>query len=102
MVIGSEEERLRRICSSYGVGSVENRNWAEGMSTSVRAGLQACGPRARADQIELELRAAAPVGAFLDVEAHLVEVTDEACRAVASASVEEQPVASARARYYRR
>jgi nicotine blue oxidoreductase len=53
VVIGSEGERLRRICSSYGVRPVENPNWAEGISTSVRAGLQACGPRTRAAVVAL-------------------------------------------------
>ena len=52
-VIGSEGERLRRICSSYGACPVENPVWAEGMSTSVRAGLRACGPRTRAAVIAL-------------------------------------------------
>jgi CTP:molybdopterin cytidylyltransferase MocA len=52
-VIGSDGERLREICSSYGVRSVENPNWAEGISTSVRTGLQACSPQTRAAVISL-------------------------------------------------
>ncbi|MDQ3965946.1 MAG: nucleotidyltransferase family protein [Actinomycetota bacterium] len=53
VVVGAEGERLRRMCSSYGVRLVENPNWAEGISTSVRAGLQACGPEARAAVVAL-------------------------------------------------
>jgi nicotine blue oxidoreductase len=47
-VVGAEGEKLRRICSSYGVRLVENPDWTEGISTSVRAGLRACRPGARA------------------------------------------------------
>ncbi len=53
VVLGSEGERLRRLCSSYGVRPVENPNWAEGMSTSVLAGLQACEPGTRAAVVAL-------------------------------------------------
>jgi acyl-coenzyme A thioesterase PaaI-like protein len=62
----------------------------------------ACGADARADHIELQLHAAAPVGAFIEVEARVLELGDEACLLAASASVDAQPVASARGRYYRR
>ncbi len=39
---------MRQICSSYGVRVVENPDWAEGISTSIRTGLRACGPEAQA------------------------------------------------------
>lgn len=45
---GAEGERLRSISTVYETRIVENPHWAEGMSTSVRAGLRACGPEARA------------------------------------------------------
>jgi nicotine blue oxidoreductase len=53
VVVGAEREKLRRICSSYGVRLVENPDWAEGISTSVRAGLRACQPGARAAVVAL-------------------------------------------------
>ena len=53
VVVGAEGEKLRRICSSYGVRLVENPDWAEGISTSVRAGLRACQPGARAAVVAL-------------------------------------------------
>jgi CTP:molybdopterin cytidylyltransferase MocA len=53
VVVGAEGEKLRRICSSYGVRLVENPDWAEGISTSVRAGLRACEPGARAAVVAL-------------------------------------------------
>ena len=52
-VVGAEGEKLRRICSSYGVRLVENPDWTEGISTSVRAGLRACRPGARAAVVAL-------------------------------------------------
>jgi CTP:molybdopterin cytidylyltransferase MocA len=48
VVLGSDAQRLREICERYGVRAVENRNWTEGQSTSVRTGLGALGPEARA------------------------------------------------------
>jgi CTP:molybdopterin cytidylyltransferase MocA len=48
VVVGDEAERLREVCSPYDVRVVENPAWAEGMSTSVRAGLRSLGPEARA------------------------------------------------------
>ncbi|BBL80364.1 4-diphosphocytidyl-2C-methyl-D-erythritol synthase [Rubrobacter xylanophilus] len=44
---GSSGE-LRRLCGRYGVRVVENPRWREGQSTSVRAGIRALGPEARA------------------------------------------------------
>lgn len=48
VVVGARGERLRSISTAYETRIVENPEWAQGMSTSVRAGLRACGPEARA------------------------------------------------------
>jgi CTP:molybdopterin cytidylyltransferase MocA len=48
VVVGQDAKRLREVCGAHGVRVVENPDWAEGMSTSVRAGLRALGPEARA------------------------------------------------------
>ncbi len=48
VVVGADAERLREVCEPYGVRVVENRSWAQGQSTSVRAGLRALGPEVRA------------------------------------------------------
>ncbi len=48
VVVGDDAKRLREVCEPHGVRVVENPDWAEGMSTSVRAGLKALGPEARA------------------------------------------------------
>ena len=48
VVVGAEGERLRSITAAYENRIIENPDWAEGMSTSVRAGLRACTPDARA------------------------------------------------------
>jgi CTP:molybdopterin cytidylyltransferase MocA len=48
VVVGSDAEELREACEPHGVEIVENPDWAEGMSTSVRAGLRTLGPEARA------------------------------------------------------
>lgn len=53
VVTGSEAERLIEACEPYDVRLVENPDWKEGMSTSVRAGLEACGIGARAAVILL-------------------------------------------------
>ena len=47
-VVGEDAERLREVCEPYGFKVVENPDWARGMSTSVRVGLQTLGPEARA------------------------------------------------------
>jgi CTP:molybdopterin cytidylyltransferase MocA len=47
-VIGSGDERLRRICESHGARTVENPDRDEGQSTSVLAGLRAARAGARA------------------------------------------------------
>ena len=46
VVVGAEGERLRSISTAYETRIVENPDWAEGMSTSVRVGLGACAPEA--------------------------------------------------------
>ena len=53
VVVGNEGERLRDASAAYGARVVENRDWADGMSTSVRAGLNACSPESRAAVVVL-------------------------------------------------
>ncbi len=48
VVVGDEAKRMREACEPYGFEVVENPDWAEGISTSVQAGLRALGPRTRA------------------------------------------------------
>jgi nicotine blue oxidoreductase len=48
VVVGAEGERLRSISIAYETRTVENPDWAEGMSTSIRAGLRACASDAQA------------------------------------------------------
>ena len=49
VVVGADAEKLREVCEPYdGVRVVENPAWAQGQSTSVRAGLEALGPGTRA------------------------------------------------------
>jgi CTP:molybdopterin cytidylyltransferase MocA len=48
VVVGADAERLREICKRYGVRIVDNDEWERGQSTSVLAGLRACGAEARA------------------------------------------------------
>jgi nicotine blue oxidoreductase len=48
VVVGDDAERLRETCGLYGFKVVENPHWAKGQSTSVRLGLEALGPEARA------------------------------------------------------
>ncbi len=48
VVVGADAEKLREVCEPYGVRIVENPAWAGGQSTSVRTGLEALGPAARA------------------------------------------------------
>ena len=44
VVVGDGAERLGPVVEPYGVRVVENPEWEEGQSTSVRAGLLALGP----------------------------------------------------------
>jgi nicotine blue oxidoreductase len=53
VVIGAEGERLRSVSIAYEARVVRNPDWADGMSTSVRAGLRACSPEARAALVSL-------------------------------------------------
>lgn len=53
VVIGNDTEELHRICELHGVRTVENPNWAEGMSTSVRTGFRALGPSVQAAVVML-------------------------------------------------
>ena len=53
IVVGAEGERLRSVSTAYGARVVENPRWAEGMSTSVRAGLGACSIESRAAVVAL-------------------------------------------------
>jgi molybdenum cofactor cytidylyltransferase len=46
VVVGADADRLREVCEGYAVGIVANREWERGQSTSVLAGLRACGGRA--------------------------------------------------------
>lgn len=47
-VISPAASGLREVCGSYEVRIVENWDWKQGQSTSVRAGLLALGPETRA------------------------------------------------------
>jgi CTP:molybdopterin cytidylyltransferase MocA len=53
VVVGAEGERLRDVAAEYGARVVQNPDWEEGMSTSVRAGLRACSSEARAALVSL-------------------------------------------------
>ena len=53
VVVGAEGERLRKVGTSYGARVVENPDWAEGLSASVRTGLYACAPSTRAAVVTL-------------------------------------------------
>jgi CTP:molybdopterin cytidylyltransferase MocA len=48
VVVGADAKRLREVCEPYRFRIVENPEWTRGQSTSVRAGLRALGPEARA------------------------------------------------------
>ena len=48
VVVGDGAQRIREACEPYGFEVVENPDWAEGISTSVKAGIRALGQRTRA------------------------------------------------------
>ena len=48
LVVGKQAEELRRVCEPYGTCVVDNPDWEEGMSTSVRSGLGAMKPGTQA------------------------------------------------------
>jgi CTP:molybdopterin cytidylyltransferase MocA len=53
VVVGADAQRLRDVCERHGVRIVENEEWERGQSTSVLAGLRACGPEAQATVVLL-------------------------------------------------
>jgi hypothetical protein len=59
----------------------------------------ACGPRARAIAVSVELTADAPVGAFLEVEAATGDRQAGTIAATAAAASEGRPVATAQGRF---
>ena len=46
VVVGANAQRLREVCDRHGARTVYNEAWELGQSTSVLAGLRACGGRA--------------------------------------------------------
>lgn len=48
VVVGDDAERLHKVCESYGARMIENSDWEQGQSTSVRTGLRALGLGVRA------------------------------------------------------
>jgi molybdenum cofactor cytidylyltransferase len=46
VVVGADAQRLREVCDRQGARTVYNEAWELGQSTSVLAGLRACGGRA--------------------------------------------------------
>jgi CTP:molybdopterin cytidylyltransferase MocA len=48
VVVGDDAKTLRAVCEPFGVRVVDNPDWEQGQSTSVRAGLLALGPEVRA------------------------------------------------------
>lgn len=48
VVVGAGAGSIRAACEPFGARVVENLEWASGQSTSVRAGILACGPETRA------------------------------------------------------
>ena len=76
VVVGTEGERLRDLSTASGARVVENRDWAEGMSTSVRAGLGACSPESRAAVVVLADQPLVGAGAV----GRLVEAFEDGAR----------------------
>ena len=46
VVVGADAQRLCEVCKRYGARTVANEEWERGQSTSVLAGLRACGGEA--------------------------------------------------------
>jgi CTP:molybdopterin cytidylyltransferase MocA len=86
VVVGDGASALREVCEKYGVRVVENPDWAQGQSTSVRAGLAACGPDVRAAVVLLADQPLVGAGA---VE-RLVEAFEEGAK-VAVATYDGRP-----------
>jgi acyl-coenzyme A thioesterase PaaI-like protein len=59
----------------------------------------ACGEGMRATSIELRVERRVPVGAYLEVEAQVLDLPDGAFQASAAGTVADEPVAGARGRY---
>ncbi len=76
VVVGTEGERLRDVSTAHGARVVENRDWAEGMSTSVRAGFDACSPESRAAVVVLADQPLVGAGAV----GRLVEAFEDGAR----------------------
>lgn len=53
VVAGARAGELRDLCEPYGARVVDNPEWGAGMSSSVRLGLSACAPGARAAVVAL-------------------------------------------------
>ena len=53
VVVGTDAKSLREVCDRYGVRTLENEDWERGQSTSVLAGLRACGDGTRATVVML-------------------------------------------------
>jgi len=87
VVVGSEGERLRSVSTALGDRVVENPSWAEGMSTSVRAGLGACSPGTRAAVVTLADQPLVGAGAV----ARLVEAFEGGAQ-VAVATYDGRPL----------
>ena len=69
VVVGAEAGRVRDAVEPFGARVVENPGWASGQSTSVRAGILACGPGAEAAVVLLgdqPLVTGAAVGRLVD------------------------------------
>ena len=53
VVAGARAGELREACEPYGARVVENPQWEEGMSTSVKLGITSCRPESRAAVVAL-------------------------------------------------
>ena len=76
VVVGAEGERLRSVSTAHGARVAVNRAWAEGMSTSVSAGLDACSPASRAAGVVLADQPLVGAGAV----GRLVEAFEDGAR----------------------
>lgn len=76
VVVGAEGERLRSVSAAHGARVAINRAWAEGMSTSVGVGFDACSPGSRAAVVVLADQPLVGAGAV----ARLVEAFEDGAR----------------------
>ena len=86
VVVGKDAKELRSVCEPYGARVIENPDWARGISTSVRTGLLACAPRARAAVVTLADQPLVGAGAV----ARLVEALEDGAT-VATATFGGEP-----------